>query len=113
MGPAAAIYGSRAAAGVFVVYTRDGSEFRKKSKEELVHFSFKGFEPPSDFSNELTDNGSSDQPATLYWSPNVITDQNGEATIRFKCPANYNRVQVVAETVTPDGRTGSLVRIFE
>lgn len=109
-------FGIQASNGVFLVYTRSGSEFQFLSAKE-ASLNFKGYEPRLDFENYLHLRRGDRQlrktpPATLYWNPEVATDANGEAVVRFRSPADYGSVRVTAETVAPDGRVGKAGKVF-
>lgn len=115
-GAAAAIFGSRGAGGVFLLYTRSGAglDYIRRKDAQLV---FKGYEPRLDFDAYLALRQDDRQlrkaaPATLYWNPAVETDANGEAVVRFRSPGDYSKVQVTAETVTPDGKVGRAQKVF-
>ena len=102
--------------GVMVVYTRNGSflDYTDRKNGGLL---FKGYEPGLDFETYLTENTSGrksrkEPPNTLYWDPSVETDEKGEAVIRFRSPADYSRVHLSVETLTPDGLVGSLRKDF-
>jgi hypothetical protein len=41
--------------------------------------------------------------ATIFWHPNVITDQEGSATLEFESPFNIDSVDVRIEGITDDG----------
>lgn len=45
---------------------------------------------------------------TLYWEPNVVTDAEGKATVRFPNSPYCRRMKVSAETVTGKGRIGGM-----
>lgn len=45
---------------------------------------------------------------TLYWNPNVTTDEAGEATVSFYNTPTCQQMKVSAATVTPDGLMGNL-----
>ena len=97
--------------GVMVVYTRNGN-FLDYYDRKAGGLLFKGYEPGLDFETYLFENTSGrksrkEPPNTLYWNPRVETDSNGEAVIRFTCPAEYTRVHLTAETLTRDGLVGS------
>ena len=111
VGPEAAIYGTRGAAGVFMVYTRDGSGAPAYVREE-AQLRFKGYAPPLEYTSYMKERKQKRRyrkmaPATLFWNPGVSTDANGEAVISFISPADYDRVELTAETLTPEGWMGS------
>ncbi|MBR1594657.1 MAG: hypothetical protein IJ659_07800, partial [Alloprevotella sp.] len=41
---------------------------------------------------------------TLYWNPDVLLDDNGEATVEFYNNSTCRRISVSAEGVTADGK---------
>ena len=47
---------------------------------------------------------------TLYWNPEVQTDENGRATIRFYNNSRCRKPRITVETLTKDGRIGTLVQ---
>ena len=52
----------------------------------------------------------SDFKLTALWEPNVVTDGNGEAEVRFKMPENLTTFRVMATAITGDTRCGSADR---
>jgi len=49
---------------------------------------------------------------TLFWDPQIKTDENGEATFRFNTPSTYSRLQLKASAVTEQGEIGSVKVVF-
>ncbi len=47
---------------------------------------------------------------TLYWNPEVQTDKNGRATLRFYNNSRCRKPRIVVETLTEDGSIGTLVQ---
>lgn len=47
---------------------------------------------------------------TLYWNPEVQTDENGRATIRFYNNSRCRKPRITVETLTKDGSIGTLVQ---
>ena len=103
----AAIYGSRAQGGVFLIYTRLGSEVSRAERKE-AQLVFQGYEPEMDFEEyrqkQLKKSRSASN--TLYWNPSIQTDENGKATVRFVVPDKEKSLQVQLSTVTKDGKLG-------
>ena len=115
-GPMAAIYGSRSSGGAIIIYTRSGSDLDNVSRKE-GHLSFQGyFESPTfnDYIEEVIKKPKkyANSVTTLFWSPNIKTDKNGEATIRFNVPFEYKNLKLKARTVTEQGKVGSATVIF-
>jgi len=112
----ASIYGSRGTGAIFAIYTRSGSglDFVRR-KDAMV--TFKGYAPALSFQEYLEQHSKNRKlrkqvPSTLYWNPKIETDEKGEAIVRFRSPADYSKVRVTAETVTPDGRVGKAEKVF-
>jgi len=59
------------------------------------------------YSNSILPEGK-DYRRTLYWNPDVQTDNNGKATISFYNNSSCKTLNVSAETVTEDGFIGVL-----
>ena len=67
---------------------------------------FQGYNVPSTF--EMNDYSvlppMEDFRRTLYWNPDVRTDENGEAIIEFYNNSSCREIRVSAEGIAPDGR---------
>lgn len=112
----AAIYGSRASGGAIVIYTRSGADLDYVNRKE-GRLNFQGyFESPTfkDHIDEVINNPKKyvDSATTLFWSTNIKTDKNGEATIRFKVPFDYKHLELKASTINEDGDIGSARVVF-
>jgi len=106
-----AMYGSMGANGVIVIYTKRGDSGRSP----LPSFNIKpviplGYQLPIEFyspkydTQESIDNPKPDLRTTIYWKPNVLTDNEGNAKLDFYTaddPATYS---VIIEGVSEDGR---------
>lgn len=90
-GPSAAIYGSRGGGGVVSVITKRGDSDKEWSNEAapgIITFVKKGFYTAREFyvpkyDQDLLANRQPDYRSTVYWNPNITTDENGEATVSF------------------------------
>jgi len=105
-----AIYGSRGGNGVIVVYTKRG----ERNSTPLPSFNIKsltplGYQSPVEFyspkydTQESINNPKPDLRTTIYWKPNVLTDDEGNAKLDFYTaddPATYS---VIIEGVSDDG----------
>lgn len=49
-----------------------------------------------------------DHRRTLYWNPNVVTNESGEADVYFYNAKEYTLLNINAEGITCDGRVGAL-----
>ena len=67
---------------------------------------FQGYNVPSTF--EMNDYSvlppMEDFRRTLFWAPDVTTDQNGKAVIEFYNNSSCHDIRISAEGITPDGR---------
>ncbi|RZK62932.1 MAG: hypothetical protein EOO59_01220 [Hymenobacter sp.] len=120
-GGQAAIFGSRGAAGVLAVYTRQGNLNKpaQVAVPGVLAVRLPAFSCPQQF---YAPRYGADAPpptrpdtrrSTLYWNPNVRTDANGQAEFTFFTSAARGLFQLTAEGLAPTGRpalgTGRLV----
>lgn len=115
-GPQAAIYGSRAAGGAIVIYTRSGAGMDYVNRKE-GHLNFQGyFESPTfdSYVKQLIKRPKKYKSGitTLFWNPKIKTDENGEATFSFSTLGTYNRLELKASAVTEKGKIGSVKVVF-
>ena len=66
------------------------------------------YETPDQLSSRLPDFRS-----VLYWSPNVITKENGKTEVSFYTSDRKGRYAVVIQGMTADGRFGEKTVAFE
>ncbi|MAU27028.1 MAG: hypothetical protein CMH48_07950 [Muricauda sp.] len=109
-GPQAAIYGTRAAGGAILIYTRTGAETAEYIARKEALLNYEGFHKSIAFS-EYSDTVSkkrkdNDLPKTLYWNPSLETDENGEVLVQFSLPDGYTSAAVELKTITQDGKQG-------
>ncbi|MFT7036212.1 MAG: TonB-dependent SusC/RagA subfamily outer membrane receptor [Cyclobacteriaceae bacterium] len=110
-GPSAGIYGIKGANGVIAIYTKTGAEpYEVKEKESQVFsLQFDGFYSVREFytpNYEVTksDHVKPDRRATLFWNPNIKTDENGRATISFYNSDNGKVFQVDLQGLSESGK---------
>lgn len=106
-GPEASIFGSRAAGGVFIIYTRTGNELehiRRKDGQLL----FEGYTTAIDFEEyrQRLPRRKESKINLLYWNPNLETDENGETTITIPLPSDNSGIKIEASTISLDGKIG-------
>lgn len=105
-GTGTVIYGSAGAGGVLLITTKRG--FRKTGNAEMpgvVHFTPKGLTPPSGIH--------SPGHASLYWNPNLLSDQNGNAFFDFYTGDEPGRYKISIEGIDLQGRVGISILEFE
>ncbi|BFP42447.1 Plug domain-containing protein [Flavobacteriaceae bacterium GF1] len=117
LGPKAAVYGSRAAGGVILIYTKNGAystEFVARNEAQLT---FEGFQPTITVGDYRTpQNGrlaNTKSASTLYWNPLLTTDENGEASFELVVPENLEQVLFDAKVITKEGKRGSFRALAE
>ena len=116
LGPAASIYGARGSGGVIAIYTRSGSDIDYIDRKE-AQLSFAGFHESINFKeyqetilNRVKNRV--DIPTTVYWNPELKTDENGEAIIQLSNPLNYSLIEIQANAIAENGARGSLKTVY-
>lgn len=109
-GNSAAIYGSRGANGVIAVYLKKGGV--SVAKQDLITRTMTnrviGFSRCREFYSPLytpenIDSPEPDHRTTLYWNPNITTE-NGKAEISFFTSDNLSYYRIIIEGITDNGR---------
>ena len=108
-GNSAAIYGSRAANGVIAIYTKKGSDpvlmddyLQGVITERIVGFSrYREFYSP-EYTPENIDSPKPDYRTTLYWDPNITTE-NGKAVLNFFTSDDFSYFRVIVEGIMDNG----------
>ena len=114
-GPRAAIYGSRGANGVILIYTSKG--VGQTRRDFLApEFTISGHAPEKVFYSPKYDvkieaHDTPDYRATLYWNPSVATDKEGNATIEFYNSDTAKQFQLSIEGLS-NGIPGSYLQTF-
>jgi hypothetical protein len=106
----AAAYGPKASGGAIVIYTKRGEIYSPIPWYNIKSLIPLGYQPPVEFyspkydSQESIENSKPDLRTTIFWEPNVLTDDEGKASLDFYTaddPATYT---VIIEGVSDDGR---------
>ncbi|GAA4783229.1 TonB-dependent receptor plug domain-containing protein [Olivibacter ginsenosidimutans] len=113
-----AIYGSYGGGGVLIITTRRGDQPRKYNTDMytpgITSFSPQGlyeartFHSP-DYSAGEEKPGMKDLRTTIYWNPELVTDQNGEANVSFYTADEPGMYQIVVEGIDTEGHVGRSV----
>jgi hypothetical protein len=105
-----AFFGHRGMDGVISIHTKRGKSHPISPALNVQSVKPLGYQLPAEFyspqydTQESKDNPKPDLRTTIYWKPNVITDDSGKATVDFYTsddPATYS---VVIEGVSDDGK---------
>lgn len=115
-GPRAAIWGSRGANGVILVYTKrgEGQTYEPVLSPDFMisgHTAEKEFYSPK-YSVKKNEHSAPDYRATLYWTPNIMTDENGNAKIEFFNSDAAKEIQVSIEGLSKNGIPGTYLETF-
>lgn len=117
-GPSAGIYGGRGAGGVIAFFTkRGGAEYEEiDPSDNIIIHKARGFHKVREFySPKYTAEGRTDLPdyrTTLYWNPNVQTNEKGKATVSFYTADRSSNYRVIVQGLTADGLVGSTTQRF-
>ncbi|MEK6477400.1 TonB-dependent receptor plug domain-containing protein [Catalinimonas sp. 4WD22] len=112
-GPSAAIYGGRGGGGVIALYTKRGGPQYEEAEpsDNIILHTAHGFHKVREFySPKYTAEGKTDLPdyrTTLYWNPNVQTNEEGKATVSFYTADRNTTYRVVMNGLTASGLPGS------
>jgi len=99
-------FGSRGSNGVIAIYTKSG--FSKESIKNYLSQKIKGYDRTRTFSapdySKEKDAENADFRTTVFWSPELITDDKGNASFSFYTADLATRYRIVVEGITEDGR---------
>ena len=123
------VYGLRGSEGVMVITTKKGGDFDYNdvyTGKEPIDNAVKGtlfttamgysssreFYSP-DYSSPVVNNTMPDLRSTIYWQPNVVTDDNGKATIEFYNGDVAGTYNVIIEGISGNGEPGYATFTYE
>ncbi|MGF7038798.1 carboxypeptidase regulatory-like domain-containing protein [Mucilaginibacter lappiensis] len=115
LGANAAIYGPRAAQGALLITTRQGGERAAKDmpSKGILPITPQGFYKAREFYSPKYDNAAlSNQPdlrTTIYWNPELVTDQDGNASFNYYNADGQGTYRLVIEGIDENGNLGRLV----
>ena len=101
-------FGKQAKGGAIIVTLKPDAKLRSPSPG-LALFTSLGYHESAEFYHpvyqtpEQKENEKSDIRTTVYWNPNLQTDENGKATIRFYTPDNLIDPHLIIEGVSANG----------
>jgi len=106
------IYGSLGAGGVIIITTKQGDgSYSNLHTPGIVTYSPQGiyevktFESP-DYSNPEVNKNEQDLRSTIYWNPNIVTDEKGEVKFEFYSADRTGHYRIVIEGIDLNGRIG-------
>ena len=105
-----AVYGNLGGDGVILIYTKKGEGKSSRPLFNIKPVMPLGYQLPIEFyspkydTQESIDNPNPDLRTTIYWQPNVITDDEGNALLDFYTADDPGTYSVIIEGVSDDGR---------
>ena len=115
-----AIYGDLGGGGIIAIYTKSGRKLRnRKNKiEGLFNMEHPGYYrvrefPSPDYSQSMPGHKKPDFRTTLYWSPQVLVNEEGRAILEFYTADRNTNYRVDLQGVSNDGRPISAVYFFD
>lgn len=105
------IYGEKVSGGAIVITTRHGGESAIVNTDGSVYYTFHGFEKNRTFYSpkygvNILPAAQPDQRTTIYWQPDVTTDNTGDASFDFFNSADPGTYRVVVEGMDTKGNIG-------
>jgi len=113
----ATMYGSKGGSGILEITSKKGEDYRNENHRYapgVVATHPKGFYKAREFYSPQYDNTKTnpkigDYRSTIYWKPDVITDNNGKASLCFFNSDNKGTYRIVIEGIDADGNLGRQV----
>ncbi len=110
-GASAAMFGMRGGNGVISITTRRGGDVNdEKEMFNRIVLSPLGYQKPAEFyspkyeTSESKHLGNPDYRTTIFWKPDIITNEDGEASFDFYTSDFSTTYSVVIEGVTTNGK---------
>ncbi|MEX0884706.1 MAG: TonB-dependent receptor plug domain-containing protein, partial [Cyclobacteriaceae bacterium] len=106
------IYGGRGEGGVIALYTHRGNESIEEPEagDHITVQRIGGFSKTRQFYVPPYDENNGpdvrDERSTIFWSPNVKTNENGQATVRFFTSDRNTFYRVIGEGISEKGKPG-------
>jgi hypothetical protein len=115
-GANASIYGNRGGAGVLVITTIQQLDPVSTSQSSLgsLRFTPQGYYKAREFYSPKYDatnsaGGRADARSTIYWNPNVVTDNSGNASFEYYNADGKGSYRVIIEGIDANGNVGRQV----
>ena len=112
-----AIYGSSAPNGALIITTRRGNDPKYQTSEApsgLILYAYRGYHKARVFyspryEHQSTPDHPYDARTTIYWTPNILTDKDGNASLEFFNADTRGTYRVVIEGIDDEGKIGRSV----
>ncbi len=99
------IYGSRGVGGMIAIYTKTGFDVDGDRKKYV--YKIPGYNKSNTFNSpdySVKNDSSPDFRTTIFWQPDMVTDENGNATVTFYTADLATRYRIVVEGITEQGK---------
>jgi hypothetical protein len=99
------IYGSRGVGGMIAIYTKTGVDVDADGKKYV--YKIPGYNKSNSFNSpdySMKNDDSPDFRTTIYWQPDVETNDKGNATVTFYTADLATRYRIVVEGITEQGK---------
>ncbi|TCC93402.1 hypothetical protein EZ428_01115 [Pedobacter frigiditerrae] len=112
------VYGSDGAWGIVYITTKTGGGPVTNVQTNLVKISSRGFTATKEFYSPDYDDPKTNQEmldlrSTIYWKPNLNTDENGKATFNFFNASTRGTYRVTVEGMDTYGNIGRKVYTYQ
>lgn len=107
------IYGSRGVGGMIAIYTKTGFDVDGDRKKYV--YKIPGYHKSNAFNSpdySVKNDSSPDFRTTIFWQPDIVTDENGNATVTFYTADLATRYRIVVEGITEQGKLVRAVSYF-
>ncbi len=108
------IFGPYGWGGMIIIHTYD-NHYRSKSRPNFTSLEIEGFHEPSPFPIPNThemDSAVPDLRSLIYWDPEIVTNEKGEAVITFYTSDELGPFKISVEGITSTGTPVSINRSF-
>lgn len=117
----AAVYGTKGAGGVIIITMKTFEDMMPEAssiKTHFVYYSPVTYSKARQFYSPLYDKlklnpALNDLRTTIYWNPDIITDENGSSVLQFYNAGTKGRYRIKIEGVDDKGNLGSVMSYFQ
>jgi hypothetical protein len=111
----AAVFGPRALNGILIINLKTGldalSSLQKRSSPDVIRFMPNGYYTSRVFyspkyDDPTTNKAIADLRTTIYWNPNITTDNTGRASFEYHNAGSPGTYRVIVEGMDAEGRIG-------
>ncbi|MBS7566086.1 TonB-dependent receptor plug domain-containing protein [Mucilaginibacter sp. Bleaf8] len=113
-----AIYGGRGGGGVMIINTKRGGSYTYNAAQiyapGVITYTPKGYYKAREFyspqyDDPKTNKAIADLRTTIFWQPNIVTNESGQASFEYYNAGSPGTYRVVVEGIDADGNLGRRV----